>query len=650
MFGEINKIRALATKYSKQELASLVRNQQVSLQDASLAGMMIDRIAKSAMQPPQTTVAEDILSPQQATGQIPPSQMEQEPQMPPEQAPQMAADGGLMGMLPHSHGVASLHSGLHNMAGGGIVAFADGGDVPSFAGDNGSYIDSNLFKSVIAAESRGDPNAVSRKGARGLSQLMPKTARDPGFGVEGVKDNSPEENVRVGKDYLNALLKKYGNMDYALAAYNWGPGNTDKWIARGAKPEELPAETRNYIPKVKAGMAQMQDKISVPAKDILSNLENFLPSAQAAEKSRAPAASAKKEMPTGDYYQDPFGAPDYTTEGWTPKQQVEKGKYYEPSLQGAIFGYEQVEPRKQLPPITPPRKDVVANPLNVPKETQPAPQPEKAPMGPARPTLADQLGNFAGETIDVPQEKTLKSVVAEQAEADKAYGANPQKMFDDIRAEYKNSQGDNKERKDKALGAALMMWGLGFMGARKGREFEAVSKSGQQALNIYTNSMDKINDNEDKLRQRMQDLSIAENQYKVSRSDKALSELQSNKREIRAIELENAKLKNHALIESKKLAVDMFKNENPALYQTLENIAVEQRAKGNKGYTALDALKDYQGVSKTGEVSRDKAYMEWAKDLTLQSKFPKFDDYYAGFQNDSGFRKSTGKVKFLGFE
>jgi hypothetical protein len=54
-------------------------------------------------------------------------------QMPPQMPPQMAANGGLMGMLPQSDGVAALPSGLHNMAGGGIVAFADGGDIPGYA-------------------------------------------------------------------------------------------------------------------------------------------------------------------------------------------------------------------------------------------------------------------------------------------------------------------------------------------------------------------------------------------------------------------------------------------------------------------------------------------------------------------------------------
>lgn len=590
MFGEIHKIRALATKYSKQELASLVQTRQIPLQDAALAGMMIDRIAKSAIQPPQTTVAQDVLGTQPEPGQIPP-QMAQAPQGAPQMPPpQMAANGGLMGMMPHSDGVAALHSGLHDMAGGGIVAFADGGDVPSFAGDRGSFIDPE-FRTK-------DPKKIKEAQFNILAQEL--------------RDQQEAARTSEGEDKQRAL----------------------------SNIEAIQREMRSIKP--------------APSAD--AGIGALIPSAQAAEKSvagkpRAPATKAAAPMP--DYYQDPLGAPDYTTEGYSFKQPVEKGKTYEPSLQGLMFGYEQVEPRKELPPITAPKKSTAPNPLNVPRDNQgtpAAPTEEKAPMGPQRPSFTDQLGNMGVETIQAPQEKNIRSIVSEQAEADKAYGADPQKMFDDIRKEYGQTQGSLSERKDKALGMALMMWGIGFAGARQGQEFEMASKSGMNALNMYSSAMDKINDNEDKLKQRLQDLSVSENQYKVSRSDKALAEMQSNKREIRSIELENAKLKNHALIESKKLAVDVFKNQNPALYQTLENIAAEQRAKGNKGYTTLDALQDYQGVSKTGQVSADKAKQEWAKDPMIQSKFPNPDDYVRFVTGTTKPAAGSSKVKFLGYE
>jgi hypothetical protein len=127
----IDEIRKLATEYDKQKLARMVQMGLVDPAKAVMAGMMIDRITKSAIQPPQTTVAEDVLgaAPTSAQGQMPPDQMPQQAMQgqPPQMPPQMAAGGGLMGMMPYSDGVAALPSGLHDMAGGGIVAFAEGG-------------------------------------------------------------------------------------------------------------------------------------------------------------------------------------------------------------------------------------------------------------------------------------------------------------------------------------------------------------------------------------------------------------------------------------------------------------------------------------------------------------------------------------------
>jgi hypothetical protein len=124
----IDQVRELATKYSKPELQRMVQMGVVGPQEAVMAGMMIDRIAKSAMTPPQTTVAQDVLgtAPTAEQGQIPQQMPPQMPQgqMPP---PQMAADGGIMGALPYSDGVAALPTNLPDYAGGGIVAFADGG-------------------------------------------------------------------------------------------------------------------------------------------------------------------------------------------------------------------------------------------------------------------------------------------------------------------------------------------------------------------------------------------------------------------------------------------------------------------------------------------------------------------------------------------
>ena len=108
-----------------------------------------------------------------------------------------------------------------------------------------------LLKAIEQVESGGRRNAVSPKGARGRMQVMPATARQPGYKVKPARDETEEEYTRVGKDYAMALLKNYGgDLEATLVAYNYGPGNANKWIASGRNKSDLPKETRDYITKV----------------------------------------------------------------------------------------------------------------------------------------------------------------------------------------------------------------------------------------------------------------------------------------------------------------------------------------------------------------------------------------------------------------
>lgn len=117
---------------------------------------------------------------------------------------------------------------------------------------------------VVGMESNGretDANGnilTSSKGAQGSAQVMPATQADPGYGVKpaqltGDVTADAAERKRAGRDYLQAMLQKYGNTQQALAAYNSGPGSVDDAIAAAKKDgsgdwlSKLPQETQDYV-------------------------------------------------------------------------------------------------------------------------------------------------------------------------------------------------------------------------------------------------------------------------------------------------------------------------------------------------------------------------------------------------------------------
>jgi soluble lytic murein transglycosylase-like protein len=104
-------------------------------------------------------------------------------------------------------------------------------------------LDEELVHAVVTVESNYNPMAVSPKGAIGLMQLMPETARELGV----TRPQDPEQNIAAGARYLRRLLDQYGgDLDLALSAYNAGPGAVDRH--RGVPP--FP-ETRDYVRRVK---------------------------------------------------------------------------------------------------------------------------------------------------------------------------------------------------------------------------------------------------------------------------------------------------------------------------------------------------------------------------------------------------------------
>ncbi|MEO6040827.1 MAG: lytic transglycosylase domain-containing protein [Croceibacterium sp.] len=124
-----------------------------------------------------------------------------------------------------------------------------------------------LVHAIARQESQFAQNAISHAGASGLMQLMPGTAREEA-GKAGIAYmsaslvNDPSYNVQLGNNYIERMYARYGSYPLAIAAYNAGPGNVNKWLAANGDPrtgaigwidwiERIPiSETRNYVQRV----------------------------------------------------------------------------------------------------------------------------------------------------------------------------------------------------------------------------------------------------------------------------------------------------------------------------------------------------------------------------------------------------------------
>ena len=119
-------------------------------------------------------------------------------------------------------------------------------------------VDAAFVLSVMAAESSYDANALSAAGAIGLMQVMPETAEEMGYDA-----SNWQENIQAGTHYLGYLMQRYkrhrNGMQLALAAYNAGPGNVDRY--KGIPPFR---ETKTYVKRVLANYREIKQRRPQP--------------------------------------------------------------------------------------------------------------------------------------------------------------------------------------------------------------------------------------------------------------------------------------------------------------------------------------------------------------------------------------------------
>jgi hypothetical protein len=170
-----------------------------------------------------------------------------------------------------------------------------------------------IMGGLIGVESGGNPNAISPKGAVGLTQIMPETAANPGYGVQPMANKSIDEQIRFGSDYLRQMIKENGgDVKKGLAAYNGGMGNVDS------------AETQNYAQNVlkRAGIIKSQS----PAEEAAAKAQAELPAkiqeaaakAQISQQSEIGTTAAKNQLDIQKTQNEKMAGMKYNAEQATP--------------------------------------------------------------------------------------------------------------------------------------------------------------------------------------------------------------------------------------------------------------------------------------------------------------------------------------------
>lgn len=155
------------------------------------------------------------------------------------------------------------------------------------------------FPSLIQSLEASGPGSVSPTGATGTMQVMPRTANQPGFGIQP-SDGSAADTERLGQEYARAMLAKYqGNQVLASAAYNAGPGAVDRWVKQIGNPltgeisnadfvHQIPyAETRNYAGRAMNGLGGAGGQPTVV------DINTLLPVGQGTQRSDMSALAGK---------------------------------------------------------------------------------------------------------------------------------------------------------------------------------------------------------------------------------------------------------------------------------------------------------------------------------------------------------------------
>lgn len=542
MIRDVQEIQALATKYSKQQLAHMAQMGMLDPTKAVMAGMMRDRISKEDAKPPTTTVAQDVM------GIAPPQMGMQAPQEQPQQAPQGAPTG--VASLPQepqaNAGIEALPAGdVGSYAGGGIVAFDDGGSVPGYAAGTPGGINSELIELQVELGDLQNQLATNPTNTK-LSGKIKDLTRLIDLKKERLGVTTPVQPVGVASLPAAADV----NPDAQVAKME-----QERADARKAKNK---AEGRTWSPAsvalahpLQGAPASVDDGKSSIAGEFLSKIPSGInelvtggASGEAGRARQAELLRLQKELAAIDVG---------ILERLTPEDRKAR--------QDKANALKQQIVELQKTPVTPAAPAVPAASEVVPtfvSSVAPAAAagavkkvgaPEfVAPVGISgsttkRPDINIPSTKIPYNEYTAPEARGLAAISKERRDQLAAMGVDENmisKMVGETEAKKEKLSG----RKGEAQGEALMQMGLGLMGARRGQEFQTLGESGIKALQTYKSDMKDLRSAEEKLDDRRDTLRLAEQQAKRTGAESDIAKLDREKDRFEASKAAAAKERN----------------------------------------------------------------------------------------------------------
>jgi hypothetical protein len=235
--------------------------------------------------------------------------------------------------------------------------------------------------------------------------------------------------------------------------------------------------------------------------------------------------------------------------------QVKPGTRYEPNIIKDILQGSPGGARPAPAPAAPPSKEP---PPPAVVERRPAEE-KAAPAVPAEPEIKRPKA-IEAQQLDVPQERTLKEEAADIKAAYQELGVDVD-MYKNQMRELEGKKASFAQRKEKALGAALMAFGFDLASAREGQVFQQLNKGGQRALGMYMNDMDKIAENEDRIDMLNRQLQMAENNFRRTGADSALTQMRARRERIEQVQAKNVELKQRAAEATANLEASVYQTD-----------------------------------------------------------------------------------------